>query len=88
MTHYESSKTAERKDNLAIESILSLDEVELFNRIHKYNISMCGYGPVCIMLTACKKLGAKYAELVKYTNSGEATGDFSQVVGYAGMVVK
>ena len=88
MTHYESSETAKRKDNLAIESILALDEVELFNRVHEHSISMCGCGPVCIMLAACKKLGAKHAELVKYTNSGEVTGDFSQVVGYAGIIVK
>lgn len=88
MTHYESSETAKTKDNLAIESILKLNEAELFNRVHKYNISMCGCGPVCIMLTACKKLGAKHAELVKYTNSGEVTGDFAQVVGYAGIIVK
>ena len=88
MTHHESSETAKRKDNLAIESILDLDEVELFNRVRKYNISMCGYGSVCIMLAACKKLGAKHAELVKYTNSGEVTGDFAQVVGYAGITVK
>ncbi len=88
MTHYESSETAKTKDNLAIESILKLNEAELFNRVRKYNISMCGCGPVCIMLAACKKLGAKHAELVKYTNSGEATGDFAQVVGYAGIIVK
>lgn len=88
MTHYESSETAKTKDNLAIESILKLNEAELFNRVHKHSISMCGCGPVCIMLAACKKLGAKHAELVKYTNSGEVTGDFAQVVGYAGITVK
>ena len=88
MTHYESSETAKTKDDLAIESILALDEAGLFNRVQKYNISMCGCGPVCIMLAACKKLGAKYAKLVKYTNSGEVTGDFAQVVGYAGITIK
>ena len=88
MTHYESAETAKVKDNLAIESILRLDEVELFSRVRKYDISMCGYGSVCIMLTACKKLGAKDVELVKYTNSGEVTGDFDQVVGYAGIIIK
>ncbi|MCK5595378.1 AmmeMemoRadiSam system protein B [bacterium] len=88
MTHYESAETAKTKDNLAIESILKLNEVELFSRVHKHGISMCGCGSACIMLTACKKLGAKDAELVKYTNSGEVTGDFDQVVGYAGILIK
>jgi hypothetical protein len=48
---------------------------------------MCGFGPVVAMLTACKVLGATKTELVKYTNSGDVSGDYDQVVGYAGIVV-
>jgi AmmeMemoRadiSam system protein B len=48
---------------------------------------MCGFGPAVAMLAACKALGATRAELIKYTNSGEASGDYKQVVGYAGIVV-
>jgi AmmeMemoRadiSam system protein B len=39
------------------------------------------------MLVACKLLGATTAELVKYANSGEVSGDYDQVVGYAGVVI-
>ena len=48
---------------------------------------MCGYGPAIAMLAASKALGAAKAELIKYTNSGEVSGDYAQVVGYAGIVV-
>ena len=48
---------------------------------------MCGYIPTAVMLAACKELGAKKAELVKYTNSGEESGDYRQVVGYAGIII-
>jgi AmmeMemoRadiSam system protein B len=39
------------------------------------------------MLLAAKELGASKGELIKYTDSGETTGDTHQVVGYAGIVV-
>ena len=87
MTHYESASQAKEKDEKAIHAIVNLDEEELINCIGKFHISMCGYVPSAVMLAACKKLGAKKAELVKYTNSGEKSGDSSQVVGYAGIII-
>jgi AmmeMemoRadiSam system protein B len=50
-------------------------------------ISMCGFAPTAIMLAAAKELGATNARLVKYETSGEASGDYSSVVGYAGIVI-
>jgi AmmeMemoRadiSam system protein B len=32
-------------------------------------------------------MGAREAELVRYANSGDVTGDHRSVVGYAGVVV-
>jgi AmmeMemoRadiSam system protein B len=48
---------------------------------------MCGFGPSVAMLTAATRLGAKAATLVKYATSGEVSGDYDRVVGYAGIVV-
>ena len=59
----------------------------LYDTVRNEDISMCGYGPAVAMLTACKALGATRAELVKYANSGDVSGDYDQVVGYAGVVV-
>jgi len=87
MTHYESRSQAVKKDKMAIEAILKLDEEELAKRISSYDISMCGYAPAVIMISAAKELGAKNARLVKYATSGDVTGDDSSVVGYAGIVV-
>lgn len=87
MTHYEDAKSAWHKDRQAIEAIQELDERKLYSRIKELNISMCGYAPAIAMLCAAKSLGANKAELIKYQTSGEATGDTSSVVGYAGMIV-
>ena len=87
MTHYEPHEKAKAKDRLAIEAILSLDADELVRRIAKHDISMCGYAPVISLITAARELGAQKAELVKYQTSGDSSGDFSSVVGYAGIII-
>jgi AmmeMemoRadiSam system protein B len=88
MTHYEPHETARRKDRQAIEAILDLDEDELLRRVDEFDISMCGYAPVVALISTAKELGAKNAELVKYQTSGDTSGDYSSVVGYAGILVK
>ncbi|MBL7073197.1 MAG: AmmeMemoRadiSam system protein B [Candidatus Omnitrophica bacterium] len=87
MTHYENREAVVQKDKKAIQKVLELDAEGLVEVVEKNNISMCGCIPTAIMLMAAGKLGAKKGRLIEYTDSGEVTGDISQVVGYAGMVV-
>jgi len=87
MSHYVSAGEARTKDHKALGRILELDARGLYDTVRNEDISMCGYGPAVAMLTACKALGATRAELVKYANSGDVSGDYDQVVGYAGVVV-
>ncbi|MFC1991708.1 MEMO1 family protein [Chloroflexota bacterium] len=87
MNHYESQETARRKDTQAIEAILDLDEDELFKRVRELDISMCGYAPTISLISASKELGVKGAELVSHQTSGDTTGDYSSVVGYAGVII-
>lgn len=86
MTHYESKTQAERKDRLALDAILGMDEDKLFKTIIDHKISMCGYAPVAVMLCMLKAFGVKNGQLIKYQTSAEATHDTSSVVGYAGAV--
>ena len=88
MNHYESAEQAKAKDMKAIESMLALDEEELTRRYHDLDIRMCAHGPVATLIAAAKELGVTGAELVKYQNSGDATGDYRQVVAYAGVIFK
>jgi len=87
MTHYESQESAKKKDNEAIQAILELDEDSLIEKIQRFNITMCGFAPVVVLIVAAKLLGAKHAELVKYQTSGDITGDKESVVGYAGIIL-
>jgi AmmeMemoRadiSam system protein B len=85
MTHYESQKMAERNDKMAIDSALKMDEVQYYSTVESYNISTCGYGPTIALITAVKMLGAKNVRLLCYRTSGDITGDYSAVVGYASL---
>lgn len=87
MSHYEQAATAGRKDHKAIERILDRDPEGLYRTVKEEAITMCGYGPVVAMLAACNALGASRADLVKYSNSGDVSGDYEQVVGYVGIIV-
>jgi len=87
MTHYEPQKNAEKKDALAIEAITALDEDRLAQVVKKSAVSMCGFAPVSVLLKAARLLGAKQGRLVKYQTSGDASGDTSSVVGYAGITI-
>ena len=87
MTHYENAKQAEKKDKLAIAQIENLNPEGLFQTVRENGITMCGVIPATVMLFAAKELGGTKGVLVKYSNSGEASGDYDEVVGYAGMYV-
>lgn len=87
MTHYEADNQARAKDKKAIEAILALNEEKLMREISNFNISICGFAPVAVMLSAAKALGAKSGRLAIYQTSGDVTGDKTSVVGYAGIIV-
>ncbi len=87
-SHYKPDKVARQDDAYFIEPVLSLDMHEFYRRLYERSASVCGYGPIAAMLTASKNLGAKRSKLLKYSTSGDVTGDISAVVGYAGIIVE
>jgi AmmeMemoRadiSam system protein B len=87
MNHYESDALTRVKDHKAIERVLAMDARGLWEVVMAEHISMCGFGPTVVMLTAAKILGATGATLVRYATSGDVSGDRDRVVGYAGIVV-
>jgi AmmeMemoRadiSam system protein B len=88
MSHYLPDTVARQRDKKAIDRILDLDPKGLYETVRREGITMCGYLPVTVMLFAAKALGAQSARLVKYATSGEVSGDYESVVGYAGVMVR
>ena len=87
MSHYISHDQARRLDALALEAAVSLDPRGLFDAVRAHSISMCGVLPMTAGLYAALEMGATRGELAAYATSGEVSGDFDQVVGYAGVLV-
>ena len=87
MTHYEPREAARKKDHYVLKKLADMDPSILYRSVTGHNISMCGIMPVTVALIAALELGATKTELVRYTDSGTVTGDTSQVVGYAGVLI-
>lgn len=87
MTHYEPRRAASQKDSLALDKLLNLDPAGLYRIVVDEGITMCGFIPATIALLASMQEGARQARLVRYTDSGEVSGDLDQVVGYAGVII-
>ncbi|MCK5377267.1 MAG: AmmeMemoRadiSam system protein B [Acidobacteria bacterium] len=87
MTHYRSDEDARRLDRLAIDAAISRDPEALYETVHHHGITMCGVVPATVALSAANLLGAADAHLVAYATSGDVSGDYSAVVGYAGVCV-
>lgn len=85
MSHYEPDGVARKKDGAAIDRMLALDPEGLFRVVRSERISMCGVIPATVVLYACMALGATSARLIRYSTSGDVSGDRDQVVGYAGL---
>jgi AmmeMemoRadiSam system protein B len=88
MTHYEPQGNAAAKDMAALKAVEAMDEKRFYSIIEKQNVTACGYGPIAALITAAKGLGAKEAKLLCYKTSGDTTGDYSSVVGYAAVSFK
>jgi AmmeMemoRadiSam system protein B len=88
MTHYEPQITAAAKDKAALKAVEVMDVERFYSIIEKQNITACGYGPIATVITAAKSMGAKEAKLLCYKSSGDVTGDYSSVVGYAAVSFK
>jgi AmmeMemoRadiSam system protein B len=88
MNHYESDAITRTKDHKAIDRMLALDPRGLYDLVRSEGINMCGYAATAAMLIAMRDLGAKDAELIRYATSGDITGDWDQVVGYAGIIIR
>jgi len=86
-SHYVPELKARTDDPYAIEPLATLDTREFYRRIEERQVSACGYGPIAAMVSACGRLGATTAKLIRYATSGDITGDHKQVVGYAAIAV-
>jgi AmmeMemoRadiSam system protein B len=83
LSHFYDAETAARLDGAVTERIAALDPEGLLDVLERGQGKACGGGPTVAVMLAARALGADRARLLKYATSGDVTGDYFRVVGYA-----
>lgn len=81
MSHYHDGKTAQAMDASTLETIKQLDAAGLYTNCGRRKQEMCGFIPVTTALLLAKQRNWQ-PRVLKYSHSGDVTGDNSRVVGY------
>lgn len=88
LSHFNNQEKANKVDGFVLEDIEEMNEFKLFEEVIQYNITMCGYGPVMTAILVSKMSDKNSCEILAYRTSGDVTGDFTSVVGYASGIFK
>ncbi len=82
LSHYHDAVTAGAMDAKVLDALDRCDPSLLMDRLEHNPHHACGGGPMAAVLHAAARLGAADGGVLKYGDSGDVTGDKSQVVGY------
>lgn len=82
LSHYHDAVTAGALDARVLDALDQCDASLLMERLEHNPHHACGGGPMVAVLHAAARLGASEGGVLKYADSGDVTGDKSQVVGY------
>lgn len=87
LSHFYDAATAARLDRAVTERIAAFDPAGLLEVLATGKGHACGGGPTAAVMLAARALGADRAKLLEYATSGDVTGDYHSVVGYAAAAV-
>jgi AmmeMemoRadiSam system protein B len=86
LSHFYQADKAQELDQVVIEHLDAFDEDQLFKDLQNGKCEMCGGGPAIAAMKTLKLLGADRSKVLLYRNSGDITGDQTEVVGYLSAV--
>ncbi len=87
LSHYHPYDVAVKMDHKTLRAIEEWDYLSMLRNFETRVWEACGGGPIVAAMIASERLGAKEAKLLTYANSGDTTGDRSQVVGYGAVAI-
>ena len=82
LSHFHRAEEAEELDRNAMDYIENLDADGLHRAVMNSECEACGIYPIVAMMKAVQREDGVEAHILSYGNSGDATGDYSEVVGY------
>jgi AmmeMemoRadiSam system protein B/AmmeMemoRadiSam system protein A len=87
LSHFHDSRTASKLDSVVLKDIERFDYHKLADDLDSHKTEACGGGPIIAAMVASRALGADAVEITGHGDSGDITGDKSNVVGYLSAVI-
>ena len=87
MSHFHSREQAEKLDSVVEKRISTFDYKDLQKDLETHKTEACGGGPIVALMEAADLKNKRHAEVVARSDSGNVTGDATEVVGYLSAVV-
>jgi hypothetical protein len=87
LSHFHPYQQAVSLDQVVLDYVKSYDPEGLFKAISSRKCEACGADPLVTTMLLAHKLGANRSEVLTYANSGDVSGDKTQVVGYMAAVL-
>jgi len=85
--HYRPASKGWKLDSLGLTCFEDFDPDRLEKYLATGKVEMCGGGPAAAIMKAARARGADKVKILKYGDSGDASGDKSNVVGYAAIAI-
>lgn len=86
LSHYYPQDVAVTLDERLLQRINRFDAQGVVNLCERGQAYACGCGAIAAVMWATREMGANRSRVVHYATSGDTSGDYSSVVGYAAAV--
>lgn len=87
LSHFHDAHTANQLDSIVEKRIKDFDFEKLQKDLDLNNCEACGGGPIIALMKTASLVGVSNSQVLKRTDSGDVTGDKSEVVGYLSAVI-
>lgn len=87
MSHFYPADEADRLDTIVEKRINDFDFENLLKDLDDHKCEACGGGPIAVMMKAASKKNINKSLVLNRSDSGDVTGDKTEVVGYLSAAV-
>jgi AmmeMemoRadiSam system protein B len=87
MSHFYDSEEADRLDSIVEKRIADFDYEQLLKDLDDHECEACGGGTIAAMMKAASLKNINKSLVISRSDSGDVTGDKSEVVGYLSAVI-
>lgn len=87
LSHFHSADTADKLDSIVENRIKEFQFDLLQTDLENHNCEACGGGPIVAMMKAASLVGLNNSQVLNRSDSGNVSGDKSEVVGYLSAVI-